>query len=106
MAKRPAPLLLSEHRSRLLELVAARTPPLVKDHESPLRVRRMAREILTKSRGVVVSSTMALSTAIGAMKDADSMEATLLQTVLRYSEQYQVPPMEVMQLIADDDFTS
>lgn len=107
MAKRPgAQLVLAEHRSRLLEWVATSAPTAT--HQSPLRMRRMAREILHKTRGVVVSSTMALSTAILAMRESgdfgrDSMEVALLQSVLRYSEQYQVPPMAVMQLIADDD---
>ena len=74
----------------------------------PDRVRETARKIVSKSRGVVVSSTIALSAAIMALKGSsdfgdESIELSLLKAVLRYSEQYQVPPMMVMSLFLDDD---
>ncbi len=82
-------------------------PTLLSGPRAPIEVRSLARQILRRSR-VVVSSTIALSTAIVAMRGhsdfgGDSMELGLLQAVLRYSEQHQVPPKVVMQLIADDE---
>src|SRR4051812_698785 len=108
MAKRDRIEASTENRSHLFEWVSTRAPTLMAGRNAPLRVRNMAREILHKTRGVVVSSTMALSTAIVAMRDSgdfgeESMEVSLLQAVLRYSEQYQVPPASVMALIAESE---
>src|SRR5262245_30275827 len=63
-----AHLITPEHRSRLVEWISSGAPALGVGRSVPLRVRRMAREILQKSRGIVVSSTMALSTAIVALR--------------------------------------
>jgi len=83
-------------------------PGLLASPRAPVEVRSIARSILGRSRGVVVSSSMALSTAIVAMRTSgdfsnDSLELGLLQAVLRYSEQHQVPPKVVMELIASED---
>lgn len=98
-----AHLLTPEHKKEVEDFVS-----LVPGAKAPREMRRLAKEILHRSHGVVVSSMMALSTAIIAMRangdfDDESAELTLLQAVLRYSEKNQVPPNIVMQLIADDE---
>jgi hypothetical protein len=103
-----AHLLTPEHKRQIEEYVGGRMPTLVPGGKAPREMRKLAKSILQRSHGVVCSSMMALSTAITAMKanggfDDESHELTLMQAVLRYSEQNQVPPSVVMQLIADDE---
>jgi hypothetical protein len=95
-------------RQHVFQWVSHKMPGLLAGPRAPVEVRSLARNILVRSRGVVVSSTMALSTAIVAMRgngdfSNDSLELGLLQAVLRYSEQHQVPPRVVMELIAEDE---
>jgi hypothetical protein len=74
----------------------------------PAQVRDLARLLLSRSGGVVVSSTMALRTAITAFRasgdyDDDSPELTLLEAVFRLSEARQVPPRIVMSALAQEE---
>lgn len=74
----------------------------------PGHIQVLARGILERSHGVVVSSTMALSAAIVALRESgdfgcDSPELALLESVLRYSEEQQVPPKVVMATLAGGD---
>lgn len=103
-----AHLLTPEHKKKVEDFVRGRMTTLVPGAKPSIEMRRLAREILHRSHGVVVSSQMALSTAIIAMRangdfDEESAELSLMQAVLRYSEQNQVPPSFVMQLIADEE---
>ena len=103
-----AHLITPEHKRQIEEYVGVRMPRLIPGGKAPREMRKLAKSILTRSHGVVCSSMMALSTAIIAMKgnaefDNESHELSLMQAVLRYSEQNQVPPSVVMQLIADEE---
>ena len=71
----------------------------------PAQVRDLARMLLTRSGGVVVSSTMALRAAITAFRASgayadDSPELALLKAVFRLSEARQMPPRDVMSVLA------
>lgn len=74
----------------------------------PAQVRELARTLLSRSGGVVVSSTMALRTAITAFRasgdyDDDSPELELLEAVFRLSEARQTPPRTVMAALAQQE---
>jgi hypothetical protein len=102
-----ASALMGPTREHVFEWVQHKMPRVMPEARSS-EVKTMAKQILGRSRGLIVSSTMALSTAIVAMRGhgdyaSNSMELGLLQAVLRYSEHHQVPPKIVMQLIADEE---
>lgn len=73
----------------------------------PGEIRSLARMYLERSGGLLVSSTMALGTAIVAIRssgdyDDHSPELGLLEAVLRLSEKRQVPPKIIMRALADE----
>ena len=73
----------------------------------PNEIRSLARMYLERSGGLLVSSTIALGTAIVAIRssgdyDAQSPELGLLEAVLRLSEKRQVPPKLIMRALADE----
>lgn len=81
--------------------------PPVEETILPGEIRSLARMYLERSGGLLVSSTMALGSAIVALRSNASLtngsqELGLLEAVLRLSEKQQVPPKLIMRALADE----
>ena len=81
--------------------------PVPEPTRVPNEIRSLARMYLERSGGLLVSSTIALGTAIVAIRssgdfDDQSPELGLLEAVRRLSEKRQVPPKLIMRALADE----